>query len=288
MRKAALLGLFITLVGLVLVFEVWALPPYPPPTIAANDVRVVDGDTIDVLITNITGTAPVSVGDTVRVRYIGMNTPETKHPCKPVEYFGKEASALNVSLVVSKTVYLELDAKIWDRDGRLLAYVYLDPQGYTMVNALLVAMGFAEGAAYHNVRYMKVFQELEDAAKKLKLGLWAPHEDSLLPVESERCFAWVSFQYQASKNGEYFTLQNTCDYAMDLTGWTVCDNSSHTFTFPWGFVLSPNCQVTIYTGVGINTDEKLYWGLESSVWNDAGDTATLRNAAREEVDSYSY
>jgi micrococcal nuclease len=57
------------------------------------------------------------------VRYIGINTPETKHPRKGVEPFGKEASAANRQLVEGQTVRLELDVQPWDRYQRLLAYV---------------------------------------------------------------------------------------------------------------------------------------------------------------------
>ena len=217
MRKTVALGLFISLASLAVV-QVWSLPPYPPPTITANVVKVVDGDTIDVLVTNVNGSAPVRVGE-------------------------------NASLVVGKTVYLELDAQTWGPYDRLLAYVYLDPQGYAMVNAILVAMGFANVATYPpNVRYVKVFQELEKTARELKLGLWAPREgESLSSQQPQRgCFAWVAFHYNASGNDnynlndEYFTLKNTCDRAIDMTGWTVSDAANHVFRFPSGFTLAPN------------------------------------------------
>jgi hypothetical protein len=168
-----------------------------------------------------------------------------------------------------------------------------------MVNAILVAMGFANVATYPpNVRYVKVFQELEKTARDLKLGLWAPREgassSSRQPQKAEGCFAWVTFHYNASGNdnynlnNEYFTLKNTCDHAIDMTGWTVSDAANHTFAFPSGFTLASNAQVTIYTGSGVNTDAKLYWRAKSAIWNNSGDTATLRNAAGETLSSYSY
>ena len=49
-----------------------------------------------------------------------------------------------------------------------------------------------------------------------------------------------------------------------------------------------NAQVTIYTGSGVDTDTKLYWGSKRAIWNNNGDVATLKNAAGETVDSYSY
>jgi len=80
-------------------------------------VRVIDGDTIRVWDV---------FGDRVTVRYIGINTPKTKHPTKGVEHFGKEASEANRKLVDGKTINLEFDVEQRDRYGRLLAYVYLE------------------------------------------------------------------------------------------------------------------------------------------------------------------
>jgi len=74
--------------------------------------RVIDGDTI--LLTN---------GE--RVLLIGVDTPETVHPNKPVEYFGKEASAFTKKMVEGKKVKLEFDWDRRDKYDRLLAYVYL-------------------------------------------------------------------------------------------------------------------------------------------------------------------
>ena len=74
-----------------------------PSILLAQDfylcTRVVDGDTI---IVNINGKKE-------RVRLIGVDTPETKHPNKPVEYFGREASAFTKLMVEGKKVRLEYD-----------------------------------------------------------------------------------------------------------------------------------------------------------------------------------
>jgi endonuclease YncB( thermonuclease family) len=95
-----------------------------PRVLTGPVVQVVDGDTIDVQLD----------GHTIRVRYLGINTPETTHPDKGVEPFGPEADAANRRLVEGKTVRLELDVQPWDRYQRLLAYVYV---GDLMVNAEL-------------------------------------------------------------------------------------------------------------------------------------------------------
>ena len=119
--------------------------------------RVVDGDTIK-----------LSNGETVR--YIGIDTPETKHPKKPVQYYGKEASEANKRLVDGKEVRLEFDVDKRDRYGRLLAYVYIDD---IFVNAWLVKNGYAKVSTYPpNVKYQQLFLDLERKARENNRGLW--------------------------------------------------------------------------------------------------------------------
>jgi len=118
---------------------------------------VVDGDTI--LLTN---------GE--RVRYIGINTPETKHPHKPVEYFGREAYEYNKRLVEEKWVRLEFDIEKRDKYARLLAYVY---QGDIFVNAKLVEEGFAQVYTFPpNLKHQELFIRLQRQARENDRGLW--------------------------------------------------------------------------------------------------------------------
>ena len=102
-------------------------------TAGVRVVRVIDGDTIEVCCLN---------GRPEKVRYIGVNTPETNHPAKDVEEYGREAKEANRTLVQGKTVRLEFDVDPRDRYGRLLAYVHLEDG--TFVNARLVEQGFAQ------------------------------------------------------------------------------------------------------------------------------------------------
>jgi len=123
-------------------------------------LRVIDGDTIDV---------ETSAG-VKRVRYIGVDTPETVHPSKPVECMGKEASAYNKSLVEGKMVRLERDVSDSDKYGRWLRYVYVDNQ---MVNELLLQEGYANMVTYApDVRYVEHFRILEQQAREEQKGLW--------------------------------------------------------------------------------------------------------------------
>lgn len=124
-------------------------------------LRVIDGDTIEVMFE----------GEKKTVRYIGIDTPETVHPSKPVECMGKEASVYNKSLVEGKRVQLEIDISNTDKYGRLLRYVYMDG---VMVNELLVKEGYANVLTYPpDVKYDKHFLALEREARVGKKGLWS-------------------------------------------------------------------------------------------------------------------
>ena len=128
----------------------------PPPEEFLVE-RVVDGDTI------------VLVGGE-RIRYIGVNTPETKDPRKPIEHFGLEATEANRKLVEGKYVRLEYDVQKMDQFKRTLAYVYV---GDIFVNAWLVENGYANVATYPpNVKYHDLFVSLEAEAREGKRGLW--------------------------------------------------------------------------------------------------------------------
>lgn len=119
--------------------------------------RVVDGDTL------------VLEGGQ-RLRYIGIDTPETVHPHKDVECFGLEASEYNKQLVEGKLVYLESDIQDTDRYGRLLRYVWIDEE---MVNEILVREGYAFASSFPpNVKYQEKFNLLQKEARELEIGLW--------------------------------------------------------------------------------------------------------------------
>jgi len=110
-----------------------ALPPCAPPTIQAEVVRVIDGDTIEVKIIALANPIEgLTEGATYRVRYIGVDAPEYGEAGFEV------ATNINRLLVEGRTVYLELDQTKWDKYNRLLAYVYLDKEGHFMVNLALV------------------------------------------------------------------------------------------------------------------------------------------------------
>jgi micrococcal nuclease len=130
---------------------------------AGHVVKVVDGDTIHVRVG----------GTRETVRYIGVDTPETKHPTKGVECYGAEASASNARLVAGEPVRLVRDVEERDRYGRLLAYVYRVRDGL-FVNAELARLGYARPLSIApDVRYADRFADLARAAREQGRGLWA-------------------------------------------------------------------------------------------------------------------
>ena len=128
----------------------------------AQVLRVVDGDTIRVRLD----------GHTERVRYIGIDTPESVKPGTPVQCFAKRASAANAQLVAGRTVRLVGDVEQRDRYGRLLAYVYREPDG-AFVNARLVRDGYARTLTIApNVAHARELADLARAARRERRGLW--------------------------------------------------------------------------------------------------------------------
>jgi micrococcal nuclease len=136
------------------------------PTETAKVVRIVDGDTIIVRLG----------GQDRRLRYIGMDTPETVAPGVPIEWLGREASRANAALVEGRTVTLEKDVSETDRYGRLLRYVWqVDGECWTLVNLELVRQGYAQVETDPpDVRYATLFVEAQRSARDAGLGLWAP------------------------------------------------------------------------------------------------------------------
>jgi micrococcal nuclease len=121
--------------------------------------------------------ASVVDGDTIKlengqaVRYIGIDTPETVHPSKPVQCFGKEASAKNKELVLGKEVRLVKDVSETDKYGRILRYVYV---GDSLINDYLVRNGYANSYSYPpDVKFQDQFKQAEEEARTNKRGLWA-------------------------------------------------------------------------------------------------------------------
>ena len=152
----------------------------------AEVVRVVDGDT---------AILSLKIGDgktykDERVRFLGVDTPETVHPNKPVEYYGKEASNFTKSqLTAGRIVWLQTDVQTRDRYNRMLAYVWLEEPNNKklddeaeirakMYNAVLLLDGYAHALTVQpNSRYSTVFAKFQSEARENNKGLWAAEQN---------------------------------------------------------------------------------------------------------------
>jgi micrococcal nuclease len=164
-----LVGSIVALVAVVALW--WAWPDDGSTSVAgppgsARVVEVVDGDTLRVEVD----------GRTETVRLLGIDTPETNHPTKPVECFGAEASARLADLApAGAVVRLERDVEARDHYDRLLAYVYVSgADGAEMLaNTSLVADGYAVALAIDpNRAHRAEIASLEQRARASGAGMW--------------------------------------------------------------------------------------------------------------------
>lgn len=139
----------------------------PPPPGFYRVTKVDDGDTIEVEIDR----------KTERVRMIGVNTPETVDPKRPIQCYGPEASKFTKAFLSHQSVRLERDAtrpnEDRDKYQRLLRYVFLADG--TNVNEVLISGGFGQEYTYQNQRYehQAEFKAAEAEAKEQGKGLWS-------------------------------------------------------------------------------------------------------------------
>lgn len=129
--------------------------------VPAKVVRVIDGDTIEVLMD----------GEQKEIRMLLIDTPETKHPQKPVEPFGPEASQFATETLKNKTVGIQVGKEKADRYGRILAYVWVGNKTY---QEMVLEKGLAATAyLYNDLTMLDEFHEAQDIARNKKIGVWS-------------------------------------------------------------------------------------------------------------------
>lgn len=125
-------------------------------------MRVIDGDTIEVLLD----------GKKAKVRIIGINTPETVDPRRPVGCFGKEASKFAKQILTGQVIILESDPtqSNVDRYGRLLRYVFVNGLDF---GKKMISDGYAYEYTYDlPYKYQSEYKNAERQARERGLGLW--------------------------------------------------------------------------------------------------------------------
>lgn len=229
---------------------------------------VVDGDTI-------------TLGDGVKVRYLGINAPEQGQP------FFSEALGLNRKLVAGKRVRLELDAERRDRYGRLLAYVFV---GDEMVNLRLIREGLAHVLVIPpNLRYSDAFIRVQREARAARRGIWGRLTG---PFKITTLHADAKGDDRVNLNDEYVRVANLEERPMNLRGFRISDRYGHTYIFR-SVILPPGHTLLLFSGSGKDLLDsggqvKLYWNSDWPIWNNEGDTAFLRDPEGRLVDSFEY
>lgn len=237
---------------------------------------VTDGDTIHVDIN----------GTDEKVRLIGIDTPELSSS----DCYATEAKNKLTELINNKKVTLVKDTQSDDRDkyNRLLRYVILDGVD---INAEMIKLGYAE--AYLNFPFDKSTQysDYELTAILNNSGMWAT--DACATTNNTFTDLGISYIFydgivNDKEPDEYVTITNKSTGDISLNGYSLNDESGKTYAFN-EITLSANTSLKVYTGCGTDTATELYWCYTSSaIWNNSGDTATLKDKQGAVIDSYSY
>lgn len=243
--------------------------------VMAMVMGVTDGDTFD-----------VRIGGVVEaVRVIGINTPESG------ECYYQEAADRFSELVLNVEVRLEADVSNRDQFGRLLRYVYV---GDLFVNEVLVREGYAIARRYEPDVAMAGQLEAAQAQAQLdRVGVWA---SSACGPTAVGVLEIGVIHYDAdgddnqNKNDEWVEFINGGNSPLDLTGWSIKDESaSHRYLFPSGFTLASGGTVRLHTGCGAPTAAALFWcNQQSAVWNNGGDTVFVLDPSGNIVSSAGY
>jgi micrococcal nuclease len=165
-------------------------------------VRVVDGDTVVVDIE----------GVKTKVRLVGVDTPETVDPRKPVEAYGKEASEFTKNLLAGERVYLVDDkpSGTLDRYGRRLAYLYRAPDGL-FVNLEIVRQGYGHAYLRYPFEKMETFRQFEGRAREAEKGLWGKRAFDESMDASAAQSASIKTTVYVSRTGSKYHLES-CRY----------------------------------------------------------------------------
>jgi competence protein ComEC len=107
--------------------------------------------------------------------------------------------------------------------------------------------------------------------------------DSDVPLAITEINADAEGDDRENLNDEYLVFENTGDDPLELSGWSVQDESGKTYSFPEGTTLAAGAELTLRTGSGEDTETELYWGANRPIWNNDGDTVIITNQDGEQV-----
>lgn len=220
------------------VHEPEPVPPTPViQTIEVSVTRVIDGDTIEVRMPD---------GTTEKVRFIGVDTPESTNQVEP---YGREASAYTEKALANKTVYLETDAELRDKYDRLLAHVWLEAPAEindasvraNLFNAHLLLAGYANLMTIPpNVQYVDYLQGYEREARSASAGLWGLPSEAPVTAPKPQPSAPAAASYIANKNTKKFHYAS-CSSVDDMKESNKVPYSSRDEAVRDGYVPCKRC-----------------------------------------------
>ena len=172
----------------------------------------VDGDTIKVLVDNKKYT----------IRMLAVDTPESVHPTKEVEYYGKEASDYTCNLVKNaKQLEIEYDdaSDKKDKYDRLLVWVFVDGK---LLQKELISNGYAKVAyLYGDYKYTKDLEDAQELASSKNLGIW--NDDAKNKYSSENYIKEESDKNKETKNSNKTDNKTSASSIADVTNYTTKD-----------------------------------------------------------------
>ena len=274
------------------------------PNLTVEVVRVVDGDTVDVVFPD---------GSSDRVRLLGVDTPETHLPNKPFEYgditdtacldeWGNVATQFAVENLAGQMVTVILDPVAGERGsyGRLLAYLHVDGQDF---NAALVELGLArvytEGDSSREGGYL----QLQAHAQANDIGLWQCREapgvirvptaiPGIAPSGAAVVIECIFYDglMPRTEADEYVQIVNVGDSPVNLGGWALVDVSEGypKITFS-PYIIEPGERIRVYTNGNHPEWGGFSFGYGRAVWNNREpDVAALLDSSGQEVSRKSY
>lgn len=268
--------------------------------------RVVDGDTLKLR----------RQGREVTVRLMGINSPESVDPRRPVQCFGREASARMHLLVDGQRLYFAFDPQQEhvDANGRLLGYLWREDGLF--VNLEMVRGGYANEYTYDDpYTFRALFRQTARQAEAAGNGLWAPDTcagDYAAPARDygdhvERTTPAAPLPIVTATQGtaagagagprmgeiafdgqdpqepdEYVEIINPGP-PLDLDGWRLSDANGHDFDFP-RLVLAQGGRCRVYTNLASPEHCGLSFGSREAIWGNSGDIARLQDPGGRVVD----
>lgn len=266
-------------------------------------VEVTDGDTMDVRFDD---------GREETIRLLGVDTPEVHAENSPAEWegisdtqagrdwlrsWGSKASEFATNELAGERVQIRVDSEADRRGGYGRLLVYLSPpDSERSFNRRLLDQGYAR---LYDTEFSKrdAFAAAEAEAREAGTGVWGfdgEAETQLTASGQESTLELVEIHADAAGNDnenlddEYLVFENTGSEAIDISGWRISDSAGHTYTVPDGVEVAAGARIRLLTGSGTDTTETLYWGEDQALWNNGGDTVTVRTASGDVVLRRSY